>query len=72
MLTAAPEAISLTVTDSGIGFDPSNIPLSKGIGVQSMKERARMVGGLLEIKSNPTQGTQIDVTIPLKGAHTAA
>jgi PAS domain S-box-containing protein len=72
VLTAAPEAISLTVTDSGIGFDPSNIPLSKGIGVQSMKERARMVGGLLEIKSNPTRGTQIDVTIPLKGAHTAA
>ena len=72
VLTASPEAISLTLTDSGVGFEPSNIRLSKGIGVQSMKERARIVGGVLEIKSNPLQGTQIAVTIPLKSAHAAA
>jgi signal transduction histidine kinase len=58
--------ISLTVTDNGVGFDPLSILLEKGIGLQSMKERARMVGGSLEVKSRHMQGTQIAVTVPLK------
>jgi signal transduction histidine kinase len=58
--------ISLTVTDNGVGFDPLSILLEKGIGLQSMKERARMVGGSLEVKLRHMQGTQIAVTVPLK------
>jgi signal transduction histidine kinase len=33
-----------------------------------MKERALMVGGSLEIKSRPMEGTQIAVTVPIKSA----
>ena len=71
-LSANSTAISLTVTDNGVGFDPSSILLAEGIGLQSMKERARMVGGSLEVKSRPMQGTQIAVTVPLKTTHAAA
>jgi PAS domain S-box-containing protein len=71
-LTANSEGISLTVTDNGVGFDPLSILLEKGIGLQSMKERARMVGGSLEVKSRHMQGTQIAVTVPLKTTPTTA
>jgi signal transduction histidine kinase len=71
-LTANSEAISLAITDSGVGFDPSNILLSEGIGVQSMKERALMVGGSVEVKSRPMEGTQISVTVPIKSARAVA
>jgi signal transduction histidine kinase len=36
-----------------------------------MKERARMLYGTFEIRSEPMKGTQIAVNIPLKTAHTA-
>jgi PAS domain S-box-containing protein len=71
-LTADPEAISLTVSDNGIGFDVSKSHPSNGIGIQSMKERARMIGGICEVRSRPVQGTQIVVKVPLKSARTGA
>jgi signal transduction histidine kinase len=71
-LTANSEGISLAVTDNGVGFELSSNLLAEGIGLQSMKERARMVGGSLEIKSRPMQGTQIAVTVPLKTTPTTA
>ena len=71
-LTANPEGISLAVTDNGVGFEPSSNLLADGIGLQSMKERAHMVGGSLEVKSCPMQGTQIAVTVPLKTTPTTA
>ena len=71
-LTANSTAISLTITDNGVGFDSSSILVAEGIGLQTMKERARMVGGSLELKSRPMQGTQIVVTVPLKTTLAAA
>jgi len=70
-LKGTPEAISLTLSDNGVGFDPSNTP-SDGIGIGSMKERARMLDGTFEVVSQPMQGTQIAVTVPLKSMRTAA
>jgi signal transduction histidine kinase len=46
--------------------------MSNGIGIQSMKERVRMLDGTFEVRSQPMQGTQIEVTVPLKSARTAA
>jgi len=64
-------AISLTLCDNGVGFEPSK-NLSNGIGIQSMKERVRMLDGTFEVRSQPMQGTQIEVVVPLKSARTAA
>jgi PAS domain S-box-containing protein len=71
-LKGSGEALSLNLSDDGIGFDVCNGHPSDGIGMQSMKERARMIGGICEIRSQPMQGTRIAVTVPVKSAPAAA
>ena len=59
--------MALSVFDNGRGLDPSSQASSDGIGIRSMKERARMLDGRFEILSRPlVEGTRIDVTIPLR------
>jgi PAS domain S-box-containing protein len=70
-LTRTPEGISLTMSDNGVGFDLAGNYVSRGIGIQSMKERTRMLGGTLEVLSRPQHGTQIAVTLPLKSLRAA-
>jgi two-component system sensor histidine kinase UhpB len=61
-----PTEISLILSDNGVGFDLSQNYASQGIGILSMKERARMLDGTFEIRSAPMKGTQITVKVPLK------
>jgi PAS domain S-box-containing protein len=65
-VTGNSETISLLITDNGVGLDPSKVLQSGGIGLQSMKERALMVGGTWEVKSRPMAGTRIAVAVPVK------
>jgi len=66
-LQADAGVIGLTVLGNGKGLDSTRNRAFQGIGVQSMKERARMLGGSFEIHSRPiTQGTRVAVTIPLQ------
>ena len=37
-----------------------------GLGIRSMGERARLLGGRFEIHSEPGKGTRIDVSVPLQ------
>jgi signal transduction histidine kinase/streptogramin lyase len=57
--------VTLIVSDNGIGFDHHQ----HGFGLTGMAERARILGGTLEVKSLPGSGTTISVMVPLKGAH---
>jgi signal transduction histidine kinase len=59
-------AIQLNIADSGVGFDTAS-PKS-GLGLQSMKERADLVGGKVRIVSTPGAGTKVVATVPLGGA----
>ena len=52
-----PQAIALTVTDNGRGFDPQQPPT--GLGLHSMRERMEGVGGRLTITSGANRGTEI-------------
>ena len=65
MAGGSAEAISLTLSDNGIGFELSNTLSLDGIGLHSMRERARMLGGTFEVLSRPMHGTQIVVTVRL-------
>ena len=61
--------IRLTLSDDGQGWDQT-IPITtpgnhKGIGLASMRERASLVGGHLEIKSAPGKGTMVQVIVPV-------
>ncbi|MBI4212933.1 MAG: GAF domain-containing protein [Chloroflexi bacterium] len=58
------------VEDDGIGFDPASIVQSTEggrLGVLGMKERASLLGGSLEVRSRPGQGTSVALDIPMSG-----
>jgi len=63
--------LHLSVSDCGRGFDSNKPPAEHGIGIHSMEERLRFLGGKLEIQSRPMQGTRIDAWLPLKMASAA-
>jgi signal transduction histidine kinase len=56
--------VALHVIDNGRGFDTQREHASLGHGLQNMNERARQVGGDLEIASSPGEGTTITVRLP--------
>jgi len=56
--------VRLTLSDNGIGIDPARLGSAKGLGMHSMHYRASLLGGSMEIESNPQQGTTITVTYP--------
>ncbi|MBI2960388.1 MAG: HAMP domain-containing protein [Betaproteobacteria bacterium] len=63
--------LRLNLRDDGIGFDANGMRNSKpslSLGLIGMEERARQLGGRLEIKSSPGNGTAIDAAFPLRVA----
>ncbi len=65
-LSTTPHEIRLTIQDSGPGFDPEAVRArGGGLGLMSMQERVRLVGGTLEVRSSPSTGTEITVNVPL-------
>jgi signal transduction histidine kinase/ligand-binding sensor domain-containing protein len=53
----------LEVADDGSGFEPDAVDGAGGIGLDSMRERAEKVGGILTIHSAPGEGTKIRVSV---------
>jgi signal transduction histidine kinase len=60
-------ATCLEVQDDGVGFDLAAAQDGGGLGIPGMKERVQKIGGRLEIKSAPGQGTKIVVEVPTGG-----
>jgi signal transduction histidine kinase len=59
------ETLHLTVTDHGCGFVVEHADQSGGMGLVVMRERAELLGGAFEIRSQPGQGTVIQAYWPL-------
>ena len=63
----------MRIKDFGVGFDPSD--RAHGIGLAAMRERLRMVGGSLQVKSSPGVGTELtaeaNVMAPAKASRVA-
>jgi len=57
--------ISLTIKDSGAGFDPHEAMRGRGLGLTSMRERVKVVDGQLSIRSERGRGTMIQAVVPL-------
>jgi signal transduction histidine kinase len=64
-LDADPVEIVLLVIDDGLGFDPVVEHELKGVGLVSMRERARHAGGDVTLTTKPGQGTRVEVRVPL-------
>lgn len=63
-LEKSDQAILLEVSDNGVGFDRNNV--IEGIGLSSMEERAKQIGGNLQIETSPGKGTVIRAIIDHK------
>jgi signal transduction histidine kinase len=63
--------LHLLVSDCGRGFNSDSPPAERGIGIHSMEERLRLLGGKLEVQSRPMEGTRIDAWLPLTMASSA-
>jgi len=65
ILTGGPVAIQIVIIDDGVGFDTEAARLARGIGLISMSERVRLVGGEFNLSSEPGRGTTIHCSVPL-------
>jgi PAS domain S-box-containing protein len=65
VLARSDDALALSVTDDGEGFDTARH--NGGLGLVSIEERARLVKGRVTIHSQPKRGTTIDVRVPVSG-----
>jgi signal transduction histidine kinase len=66
--TGAPDAgaqptVVLTVTDEGVGFDPTAVPPDH-VGLRLLTDLAGSLGGTLTVESAPGQGTMLHMEVP--------
>jgi two-component system sensor histidine kinase UhpB len=62
-LAVRPDAVELTITDDGRGFDPA----VEGAGIRGMRERAILVSADLTIGPGPRGGTRLRLVVPTGG-----
>ena len=60
------DTLHLSISDDGAGYDVKDGADRQGLGLWSMRERVRLVGGRFEVHSETQKGTRIDVWTPLK------
>ncbi len=58
---AAGEATVL-IADDGVGFDLARLPAGHGFGLESMQQRAQLIGARIDWLSQPGKGTQVLVS----------
>jgi signal transduction histidine kinase len=58
-LDSTPNELKLIISDDGSGFDVGSTSLRRAFGLNIMKERANLIGAILDINSIPGEGTTI-------------
>lgn len=66
-IDTAQDAITVEISDNGRGFELTRLQQQGkvGLGLQGMRERARLMGGRMEIDSAPGRGTRLLLILPL-------
>ena len=62
-LTHDAERLVLTVADDGCGFMLAGVDPGRQFGIQGLRERTRLIGGHLDITSQPGQGTKVQLSV---------
>ena len=68
-LHGSDDIVEVVVSDDGQGFQPATALTStvKGVGLNSMRERAELAGGSFTVQSTPGQGCETVLRIPARG-----
>jgi signal transduction histidine kinase/HAMP domain-containing protein len=67
-ICAERDTLVLEISDDGQGFDLETVKHRGGMGLTSMGERVKEMGGILTIQSAPSQGTTVRVRVPIPTA----
>jgi signal transduction histidine kinase len=59
------DEVYLMLEDNGKGFDENKLKTNGGMGLQNIRERAKLLNGSAEIHSTPGEGTVIEIHIPI-------
>jgi len=69
IISRHPHCVDFRLEDNGKGFDPKTVldykNLHQGMGLATMEERVRMLGGVLKLESEPGQGTRLHFSVPV-------
>jgi PAS domain S-box-containing protein len=71
VLVGDSQGLTLRIEDNGRGFDPEKAMAKGGLGLVSMSERMRIVGGSISIRPRPLAGTCIEADVPISQAKAA-
>lgn len=67
IFTDSEPLVQVTIIDDGEGFDLADVARrTEGFGLQVMRERTEALGGFFEVTSQPGQGTQVVVKVPIQ------
>ena len=64
-LSGDDNVLTLEIADNGFGLSASDFSKPHGFGLRGLKERAKTIGGWLDISSQTGLGTSITLTVPL-------
>ncbi|WP_019503589.1 sensor histidine kinase [Pleurocapsa sp. PCC 7319] len=59
------DRLQLQIQDDGRGFAPELLGVNSGFGIKSIEQRAEQINAVVNIITNPGNGTTISVTVPL-------
>ncbi|MDQ2682156.1 MAG: ATP-binding protein, partial [Chloroflexota bacterium] len=66
-LSSDDASLTVSIRDKGVGFDPGQQSASSGLS--SMRERAELVSGTIEITSQSESGVEVIASLPLPADH---
>jgi len=61
-----PHSVTLRIEDNGVGFEVKAPRKTHSLGLMGLRERAQLLQGSVQIQSQPGQGTQVAVSIPVQ------
>ena len=70
-LTDLEGVLTLEIADDGLGATPEQLAKLQSFGLLGLKERARAVGGWLDVATQPGKGMTLILSIPLDGTTSA-
>lgn len=62
-LAQRPAGLELVVRDNGVGFPTQR--QSRGLGLHTMEQRARLIGGQLQVRAHANGGVEVVCSVPL-------